>query len=693
MMKLKTMFLGIAILIPLSIPALTALPMKVSVQTGDTLSFTPILKDWDSTVTTVAVEFTPPLHGTVRFIPDWFDSNGYYRSVMSRARTAPPLFPGIRYIPNSGFMGRDSFTYRILTSADTTETVRCAVRVAPPEPGNMTVLLVVNSGLYPSIQPEVERLRDDLIREGFAPRIIPWTVPGTWTVTNAREVWDTLVAEYDNPARMLAGAILIGQLPYYSTGTTSTGIITKESAYWCMSLWEADMDADTAINGLRVNISTYGGVHYTPGYMNIWVSHMSGANLPKLGTETELVKRMLQTNHDYRTGISRLPQTASCYFMNITGIAPEKFLAVWPEFNQHMPRDTVSPLISDYKRGGELWQMTVHNHGAGYQAVYKTLSGFISWEYAPSDSFYNTMFPFRFFLANCCVIGGFGKFTHQHMLTRNSGCVMATGHTDYYGGLGCLNLANTLTTDNRDTRILTCLSKGNRWGEAILRGRGHIWSHVFHGDLSLKPKMGPANRKPVISSLNAVKESGLSWTFTVTASDTDDGIMAYDWYGRSYNLGKAAPDSVGPSPTFSITYPSALLCTLRVEALDHYKARDYAEVILKTDSGIVSTRVFTRNETPAMQTGLKQRLSIQPNPFNPGTLIRLGSLVSGKNPITLEVLRPDSRSLHFERFSPSCRAVSWNGKDDAGRDAGSGVYLFRIREGARTWMLKGALIR
>ncbi|MBL8027239.1 MAG: hypothetical protein JNL74_12545, partial [Fibrobacteres bacterium] len=407
MIQIKTILLFVMAL-TVSLQALTAFPMKLTVQRGDTLSFTPFVKGWDSTVTSVDVRLSTPANGTVRFIPEWFDSNSYYKSAMAAARTAPKGFPGLFYVPKSGFTGLDSFTYRIVTSADSTETVQCLVRVTPPEASGMTVLLVVNNSVYPSIQPEVERLKTDLINEGYSSRIIPFTVPAVWSQTDAKAIWDTLSREYDNRTRMLAGAILIGQMPFYKSSKDNfpkESTLVKMSAYWSMTKWEGDLEADSTIIGYRVNRGTYGGTHYTPGFLNIWVSNMNGANVPQLGTETELLKRVLQTNHEYRTGICRYPHTAWVYdqypINNNGGVGMDarRFLKIWPSYSVHAAGDSINhPFKYEYKSGGELWQINQHSSATQYYTIYKYYSGIKVWRYTTGTEFYNTIFPFRFLL-------------------------------------------------------------------------------------------------------------------------------------------------------------------------------------------------------------------------------------------------------------------------------------------------------
>jgi hypothetical protein len=75
-----------------------------------------------------------------------------------------------------------------------------------------------------------------------------------------------------------------------------------------------------------------------------------------------------------------------------------------------------------------------------------------------------------------------------------------------------------------------------------------------------------------------------------------------------------------------------------------------------------------------------------PNPFNPRTVIRIE--IPGKEgeevPVRLEVfnLRGQRiRTLVDGSRSPGAHVVSWDGRDEHGQHAGSGVYLYRLTAG------------
>ena len=85
-----------------------------------------------------------------------------------------------------------------------------------------------------------------------------------------------------------------------------------------------------------------------------------------------------------------------------------------------------------------------------------------------------------------------------------------------------------------------------------------------------------------------------------------------------------------------------------------------------------------------------------PNPFNASTVIAFD--VSGTEPVHLvvyDVLGRRVRTLYNgETLTAGHYRTSWNGRDDEGRSAASGIYLYRLTAGADfTAVGRMALIR
>ncbi len=87
-------------------------------------------------------------------------------------------------------------------------------------------------------------------------------------------------------------------------------------------------------------------------------------------------------------------------------------------------------------------------------------------------------------------------------------------------------------------------------------------------------------------------------------------------------------------------------------------------------------------------------LANHPNPFNPQTKI---SFVLGEDgPVAVDVLDARGRlvrRLHAGPLPAGPRELRWDGRDQQGRDAPSGLYLVRLRAEGRTVQHKMALVR
>lgn len=97
--------------------------------------------------------------------------------------------------------------------------------------------------------------------------------------------------------------------------------------------------------------------------------------------------------------------------------------------------------------------------------------------------------------------------------------------------------------------------------------------------------------------------------------------------------------------------------------------------------------------TPAARATLEQN---RPNPFNPATTI--GYAVPGSAPqkVTIRVYTVAGRlvrTLVSRNDEPGYHEARWDGTDDHGRPAASGVYLYRAEIGAATLTRKMALLR
>jgi hypothetical protein len=80
-----------------------------------------------------------------------------------------------------------------------------------------------------------------------------------------------------------------------------------------------------------------------------------------------------------------------------------------------------------------------------------------------------------------------------------------------------------------------------------------------------------------------------------------------------------------------------------------------------------------------------------PNPFNPETRIRFG--LPAAMPVRLRIfnmLGEEVATLHDGIMNAGVHHLTWNGRDNTGRLAGSGVYLYRLEGGGV--LLRGKMV-
>lgn len=83
-----------------------------------------------------------------------------------------------------------------------------------------------------------------------------------------------------------------------------------------------------------------------------------------------------------------------------------------------------------------------------------------------------------------------------------------------------------------------------------------------------------------------------------------------------------------------------------------------------------------------------------PNPFNPSTAIRY--FLPAQQPVKLtlyDLLGRPLRRLVREEQPPGWYQVEWDGRDDQGRPAATGVYLYRLETDQHQQAQKMTLVR
>lgn len=171
--------------------------------------------------------------------------------------------------------------------------------ICVPLIGADKVAVVVNKNLKPLIQTHLDRYVADMTTDGYAPIVKEWDL----AAADQNEAGE--LRTYLASVSGLTGAVFVGDLPianYYNASDFNGAATFPYDLYFMdLSVTWLDANADGKIDGPTSGI--------TP---TIWVSRIKASNMGVFGgvSEADLVKRYLDKNHDYRTGVLRLPQRA-----------------------------------------------------------------------------------------------------------------------------------------------------------------------------------------------------------------------------------------------------------------------------------------------------------------------------------------------------------------------------------------------
>lgn len=176
--------------------------------------------------------------------------------------------------------------------------------------------------------------------------------------------------------------------------------------------------------------------------------------------------------------------------------------------------------------------------------------------------------------------------------------------------------------------------------------------------------------------------------------------MAYDPNTSDLESGSGAIAEL----TFDITDPtieSFTIASTRTEKPNHrlmlvwheYNADGQPEVRWNEDLDFeLAVNVTSAGASPVpMDYALDQNY---PNPFNAGTVIRFANPQAGQVKVSVfNVLGQTVRTLHDGDMEAGYHNLSWNGDDENGNTAASGVYFYRVQSKGYTATKKMTLLK
>lgn len=157
----------------------------------------------------------------------------------------------------------------------------------------------------------------------------------------------------------------------------------------------------------------------------------------------------------------------------------------------------------------------------------------------------------------------------------------------------------------------------------------------------------------------------------------DSAIMRVTAYMDATLVGTATTTAPAPGtwPTGTLAYSSPLGFNHVVVHYDHRPAcTDYGPIFMADNMNVTTLAAVPWIEPGAM------RVTVTPNPFRASTTIRLELPRAGRLTVSIhDVAGRAVRTLAAAASFPAgVRSIEWDGMDDAGHPAGSGLYLCRV---------------
>jgi hypothetical protein len=201
---------------------------------------------------------------------------------------------------------------------------------------------------------------------------------------------------------------------------------------------------------------------------------------------------------------------------------------------------------------------------------------------------------------------------------------------------------------------------------------------VAHATLELSADGGAVNL--VWQTSGEMRNLGFHVYRAEGAGDDRNGLTPADFVRITERLIRASGESGG---VYELTDRDVVAGTTYTYRLESMSLAGATELIAE--------------ETVTVERGAPRRLALhqnRPNPFNPSTTIAFE--VPAAEHVRLQIYDVAGRlvrTLVDERLEPDYYDVPWDGRNDVGRNVGSGVYFYQLRASDRTLRNKLVLMR
>jgi alpha-beta hydrolase superfamily lysophospholipase len=133
---------------------------------------------------------------------------------------------------------------------------------------------------------------------------------------------------------------------------------------------------------------------------------------------------------------------------------------------------------------------------------------------------------------------------------------------------------------------------------------------------------------------------------------------------------------------------------LRAVLSDDAESQQEFQTLLQTTPGITYTQDGGLTGAPSPMEPAVFRIVAAPNPFNPTTVLTL--TLDREGSARLEILDARGRRVRLLHAGPAAAGtstVTWNGRDDRGRPAATGIYMARATSGGQVASTRLVLVR
>jgi hypothetical protein len=220
--------------------------------------------------------------------------------------------------------------------------------------GRGKMILLVESGLGASLGPELARLQQDLVGDGWT--VVPRNVAKNTSVT---EVKNIIRAIYDSDPAGTKGLFLFGHLPIPRSGNICPDMHPDDQGAWPADVYYAEFDGQWTDDTVTITSSSNPNVPGdgkfdqseppTPVRLQMGRVDLSSmtcfANKIPSRSELDLARQYLVKDHNFRHGKFDVQRRAMIFDRFYRGMEPEpQTCAAWRSFPGFFGRENVRPI-------------------------------------------------------------------------------------------------------------------------------------------------------------------------------------------------------------------------------------------------------------------------------------------------------------------------------------------------------------